>query len=354
MEGQNRPASANVTCPAEDQEKQIFHNICSWNFFALAELLHRQHSDRNEKADISLRKDPAAEVVRFYANAQITFPGSDIQNLTKNPAGQYLMTTTFMGLSGSQSPLPGYYLDNLAWSAAQEEGHVVDFLNMFSHRWTQFIHHIWRKYRYHICFRNGGSDAFSQRMYALVGLGSQRVRDKLAINHSKMLAYAGVMATPGRSPEVICSLVSHCFDLPDITLENWQLRKVDISPRDQNRLGYYRDKQGNLVSGNSCPGLNFTLGARVPDRSGKFLLCINNLSRERFLSFLPSGENFLPLTMFVAFILRDQFAWDLRLGLAPDQADSMRLGDEKSSMLGWTSFVGKPEQQPFITINVRN
>ena len=354
MEGQNRPASANVTRPTEEQEKQMFHSICSWNFFARAELLHRRYSDQNEKADASLRKDPAAEVVRFYANAQITFPRSDIQNLTKNPAGQYLMTTTFMGLSGSQSPLPGYYLDNLAWSAAQEEGHVVDFLNMFSHRWTQFIHHIWRKYRYHICFRNGGSDAFSQRIYALVGLGSQRVRDKLAINHSKMLAYAGIMATPGRSPEVICSLVSHCFDLPDITLENWQLRKVDISPRDQNRLGYYRDKQGNLVTGNSCPGLNFTLGARVPDRSGKFLLCINNLSRKRFLSFLPSGENFLPLTMFVAFILRDQFAWDLRLGLAPDQADSMRLGDEKSSMLGWTSFIGKPEQQPFITINVRN
>lgn len=79
------------------------------------------------------------------------------------------MTTTFMGLQGSQSPLPGYYLDHLAWKAVHEQSPVGDFLDMFSHRLTQFVWHIWRKYRYHISFRNGGVDAFSQRMYSLVG-----------------------------------------------------------------------------------------------------------------------------------------------------------------------------------------
>ncbi len=77
---------------------------------------------------------------------------------------------------------------------------------MFSHRLTQFVWHIWRKYRYHISFRNGGVDAFSQRMYSLVGLGHRQLRDKLAINHSKMLAYSGISANPGRSPEIICGL----------------------------------------------------------------------------------------------------------------------------------------------------
>lgn len=82
------------------------------------------------------------------------------------------MTTTFMGLQGSQSPLPGYYLDHLAWKAVHEQSPVGDFLDMFSHRLTQFVWHIWRKYRYHISFRNGGVDAFSQRMYSLVGLAT--------------------------------------------------------------------------------------------------------------------------------------------------------------------------------------
>ncbi|STI83723.1 type VI secretion protein [Escherichia coli] len=33
--------------------------------------------------------------------------------------------------------------------------------------------------------------------------------------------------------------------------------------------------------------------------------------------------------MFVSFILRDQLAWDLHLGLAPEQVGAMRLGDNK-------------------------
>ncbi|VEA03390.1 type VI secretion protein [Salmonella enterica subsp. enterica serovar Sanjuan] len=67
---------------------------------------------------------------------------------------------------------------------------------MFSHRWTQFVYHAWRKYRYYICFRNGGTDSFSQRMYALVGLGSQSLRDKLAINHQQD---AGLCGRAGRA-----------------------------------------------------------------------------------------------------------------------------------------------------------
>ena len=347
MAGKNRPASADLS------KQKVFSqaDIRRRNFFALAETLCSESPA--EDPDYPLRTAPSQETLLFRADTRLAFPASDVTHLAQNRHDQYVMTTTFLGLTGSQSPLPGYYLENIAYEAAQDESLVAEFLNMFSHRWTQFLWQIWRKYRYHICFRNGGTDIFSQRMFALVGLGSPGVRDKLAINHCKMLAYAGVMASPGRSPEVICSLISHCFDLPDVTIKSWQLRKTDIPTRQQNRLGVTVKKRNRFYSHRSTLGRNFTLGARIPDRSGKFLLCINGLSRERFLSFLPSGENFSPLSMFVAFILRDQLAWDLRLGLAPDQAGGMRLGDEKNTLLGWASFIGQPGQQPFITIKGR-
>lgn len=138
----------------------------------------------------------------------------------------------------------------MAQESAQNEDGLKEFLDLFSHRWTQFAYHAWRKYRYYICFRSGGTDTFSQRMYALVGLGNQSVRDRLAINHSKMLAYAGILATPGRAPEVICNLVSHCFDLPDVTIERWQLRKVAIDPAHRTGWVYViRRKNGWTYSG---------------------------------------------------------------------------------------------------------
>ncbi|EBP0098891.1 type VI secretion system baseplate subunit TssG [Salmonella enterica subsp. salamae] len=361
MGGKNRATSSCLN-PGGDPTRaeqntlgeQQLPDVCACNFFALSELLHRLASAGGEAPELSLDTDPTQETIRFRADASLGFPVSDISALEQDASGLFRMTTTFMGLQGSQSPLPGYYLDHLAWKSAHEQSPVGDFLDMFSHRLTQFVWHIWRKYRYHVSFRNGGTDVFSQRMYSLVGLGHRQLRDKLPINHSKMLAYAGILANPGRSPEIVCTLVAHCFDLhlSDVTLQNWQRRMVEIAPDQQNSLGCYTIKNGEKLAGRSVLG-NFVLGTRVPDLSGKFQLSINNLSRKQFLSFLPSGENFLPLAMFVSFVLRDQLAWDLHLGLAPDQVGIMRLGDNKSALLGWTSFLGEPGEPPSVTIRVR-
>ncbi|HEX4504029.1 MAG TPA: type VI secretion system baseplate subunit TssG [Scandinavium sp.] len=323
------------------------------NFYVLMEALYREASESEREP--SLQVSPEQERVLFQSDASIAFPGNDLSSLKRNHRGQLLLTTRFLGLSGSQSPLPGYYLDQMAREDAQNEDGMVAFLDLFSHRWTQFVYHAWRKYRYHICFRQGGTDHFSQRMYALVGLGNQHIRDTLAINHSKMLAYAGILATPGRAPEVVCNLVSHCFDLPDVSLENWQLRRVAINPSQQNRLGvrYPKTKTAGYIPGRSVLGVNFTLGARVPDRSGKFLLKIGSLSMARYLTFLPDGENHQALKMFISFLLRDQFAWDLVLCLAPDQAKEMRLGEKANTCLGRTSFISQPKSPPFITLHIR-
>lgn len=143
MAGKNRSARADLTV------NNPFHDVCRYNFYALVESIYKQTENYQ---DISLQTEPKDEVLRFEADASIAFPKSDVQALTRNIAGQFVMTTTFLGLHGSQSPLPGYYLDNLAWSSAQGEKKLGDFLDMFSHRWTQFVYHIWRKYRYYACF----------------------------------------------------------------------------------------------------------------------------------------------------------------------------------------------------------
>lgn len=344
----HRPARPDV------REMSPLPDVRGMNFFVLMESLYRRYGGADREP--SLRTEPEQEVVLFKSDASIAFPVSDLSTLERSDSGQFTLTTKFLGFSGSQSPLPGYYLDRMAHESAQNEEGLNAFLDLFSHRWTQFAYHAWRKYRYYICFRNGGTDSFSQRMYALVGLGNPSVRDRLAINHSKMLAYAGILATPGRSPDVVSNLVSHCFDLADVSIENWQLRKVAVEPAQQNRLGVRNPKRktAGYVPGRSVIGVNFTLGARVPDRSGKFLLRIGNLTMARYLSFLPEGENHQALIMFVSFLLRDQFAWDLQLSLAPDQAKGMRLGDRSRSCIGRTAFIGLPKAPPSVTLHIRD
>ncbi|WP_058910622.1 type VI secretion system baseplate subunit TssG [Entomohabitans teleogrylli] len=318
-----------------------------YNFYQLVELLTR---DRQGQA--ALAEDVEQEAIRFLSSASIAFPTRDVIALEHKEGGPWQLTTSFMGLHGSQSPLPGFYLDNLAWEEAQNSNRLTDFLNVFNHRLLTLLHRIWRKYRYYICFEDEGRDAFSQRMFALVGLGSSDVREQLQINHTRMLAYAGLLASPGRSPDVICGLIEHCFELDDVTLHGWQFRYVNISPEQQNRLGSTQRLSGMRPQGKSLLGGNFSLGARVPDRSGKFQLHIRGLSRQRFLDFLPNGDSYLPLVMFMSFIQRDQFAWDLRLGIAPDQIGAMALGVEQNALLGWTCFLGKSGERPEVTISV--
>lgn len=68
MDGKNRAASSYLSPgnPPADKEQndplaQVFHNACSYNFFAMAELLHRLAKGEKGTPELSLRDDPAQE-----------------------------------------------------------------------------------------------------------------------------------------------------------------------------------------------------------------------------------------------------------------------------------------------------
>lgn len=312
-----------------------------YHFFQLIELLYLI---KNADLEKGLDARPTEEPIRYISNASLAFPVSDVSSLQKNSHNnQFTLEATFMGLTGSQSPLPGYYMESTAWEYFQKNKRLASFLDLFNHRLLTAMHRIWRKYRYYINFKTGGTDNLSQRMFALVGLGQANIRDSLHINKSKMLAYTGLLASASRAPQILINLISHCFDLKDVTISSWQFRRVSISPAQQNRLGVKNSMMGN----------NFIIGSSVPDRSGKFTLEINSLTLNHFLTFLPNQDNYKRLHTFISFILRKPLAWDLKLGLAHKQVGGLHLGNEKLSQLGWTTFLGTPPEKPFITFAVQ-
>lgn len=332
-------------------ESSTFSDITQYSFYQLVETLYKL---ADIDAETALSSPAQEEPIRFTAMAGLDFPIRDIVQLLQTKEGKYQVEVSFLGLHGSQSPLPTYYLEALAKEYTHKENRLVDFLDLFNHRLILLLHHIWRKYRYYIAFQPEGVDQFSERMFSLVGLGHKSTRNQLVINHTKMLSYAGMLASPARSPDVLCSLISHCFDLEYVNIKGWRFRYSPISESEQNRLGSTLKEAGKPPVGRSCLGVNFSLGERNPDRGGKFLLEISRLTHKEFLSFLPNGKNYLPLITFVSFILKDQFAWDLRLGLKQEQIQGLRLGDTNyNNMLGWTSFIGIPEREPSITIVIR-
>lgn len=311
-----------------------------YDFYQLIELLAKSS---NSDIDNLLNLPPHKEFIQFVSNPSLAFVTRDISAVSVKD-NRIQIKLPFLSLAGTHSPLPSYYLEGMAWEEVQQDYRITALLDLFNHRLAIYLYKIWRKYRYFICYKQNGQDEFSQRMFALVGLGKTDIRLSLQVNQSKMLSYAGILASSGRSPHLIASLIAHCFDLTDVKVEPWQFRSVEIPESQQNSIG-----RANCVLGE-----NLIIGSHIPDYSGKFILKIRKLSRKKMEQFLPTGSLHQPLHNFVSFILRDQFAWDLHLEMAENQISAMTLSSSDTGCyLGWTTFLKEPPRNPSTSLKMQ-
>ena len=307
-------------------------NVRSYNFYQLVELLHRVQ-----------KQDPECgnQALFFSANPSLGFAASDVTSLDVIEQQYLRLETTFLGMSGAQSPLPAYLLEQLLTEG--ESGLRKPFLDFFNHRLITLIYQIWRKYRYFIRFRADASDDFSTQVFALVGLADGRLRGETPINWCKMLAYSGMLAGRSRSPQVVAGIIAHCFDLEQVTIRQWEVRYVRIPEDQKMRLG----------KNNTSLGKDSTIGKQVKDCMGKFVICIHDLSLIRFQDFLPVGKDHQPLIKLVEFTLREQMAFDLELGLKEDAAPPMQLSSSHGASLGWSTFTGHKQHHRIVRIQIR-
>jgi type VI secretion system protein ImpH len=353
-----RGAAANLNINNIKLSQTLFPKASNYSFFQLVDLLHRLHSDDQEK-----EQDFKADNQRivFSSSAKISFARSDVQQLdfvrNENDTAwsasfsndnQYALETTFLGLHGSQSPLPYHYLDITAREESQKYHGLSNFLDFFNQRLLVLFYRSWRKYRYYLRFQPDATDAFSQQMFSLVGLADRSLRQKTQINWCKMLSYAGTLAARSRSPQVVAGIVAHYFELKNVEIEQWVFRRIDIP-----------DFQTVKVGQQNCAlGENFVIGNKAPDRRGKFVLHIKGLTHSRFRDFLPNGKDYSTLVKLIEFTFREPLAYDLSLGMIPEELTPMQVGNDKSARLGWTTFVGDSlklqKQQRNVLIHVRS
>ena len=306
-----------------------------FNFYQLVELLH----SITEQDPESEEWESLCRLV-FSANPSLGFAITDVSSLMIKNEDKIQLQTNFFGLSGAQSPLPGFILEELACEG--ELSVRKQFFDFFNNRLINLAYRIWRKYRYYVRFQEEAQDKFSAQLFSLVGLADPDMRGETPINWCKMLAYAGTLASRSRSPQVVAGILSHCFDLENVSIREWVKRKVLIQDEQKLQLG----------KKNSSIGVNTVIGDNVLDIKGKFIIEIKSLSREQFSDFLPKGKEFLPLCKLMEFIMRDQMSYDLELELKDNEAPSLVLGNDNVS-LGWSSFLGENQEKKRVVIQVR-
>lgn len=278
-----------------------------------------------------LDDDTLYDLLEFQANPGLGFPGHDIDRVAffiEHGQLRARLRLNVLGLCGAGSPLPAFYseqacTDELGGNATR------DFLDVFHHRLQRLMLPIWRKYRYRACFQASAGDAFSEQMFALIGLRGPQVRSATQLNGKRLLPYLGLLSLRVHSAALMETVLRYYFKHCRLFVEQWVLRSVVIAEWQRNRLG----------AANSTLGHDQVLGSRVADRNGKFRVHLQGLGWDRFHGFLPTGADYPLLCSLVRLTARDPLDYDVRLVMAKEEIRPLHIGEHNVCRLGWTSWL---------------
>jgi len=328
MAAANRPTAGNLN---EALLIELLARGRQFDFYQAVRVLLALHPDA---ATPGRHGQLSSEAVRFCANPSLGFPASDVESVVRETASgaalpPYAMTVNFLGLIGPASPLPAYYTEEVIRADA-DTAMARHFLDMFHHRLTSFVYRSWEKYRYILQYRPGARDPFSNRMFALIGLGHAQLRKDSQIEWARLLPYLGLIGMKVRSASLLSGVVSHYFGNVPVRVQQYVRHKTTIDPMQRNRLGVV----------NCALGVSSMLGEKVYDVNTKFKLRIGALEFAAYREFLPGGRDYAALRELVAFTLVDHFEYDVELLLRADDVPRTTLAQDNPCRLGYSTWLG--------------
>lgn len=272
---------------------------------------------------------PADDPVRFRPDPGMGFPAGELKAIEMPAQGQGPVTvrTRLMGLYGVDSPLPTSYLDDIA---QRREGHeaLEAFLDIFNHRiFTQF-YRIWRKYSYPATFEPQGTDATSQCLFGLIGLGIPGTARQIATPLSRFLALLSVMRLPTRNAEGVRALVHLLAPKTRARITaHWPKRIALDHP-----ASLSANRPVNLSQGTP-------LGPVGCDVNSQLLLTLSTNDRSEACQWLPDGQLHRDLLVLLRVYLGWRCTAKLQLTLPVDSLPSPEIGGARVR-LGMTGVLG--------------
>jgi type VI secretion system protein ImpH len=310
-----------------------------YSFFRLVYLLERVHA----KAPPVGQLGPAAlERIRLRADTSLTFASSDVSELAhvKYPDGieRTRVTNAFMGLYGSASPLPTYYIEQLAQDDYQGGPQPTrELLDVLHHRLLSLFYRAWTKYRFSTSYRQRGADPSTRRMFCSIGVDGFRDAEG-SLNRFRLLRYAPLLATKSRSARGLFVVLSDLFGDIGVRIEQFIGHWTLIEKQSRNKLGVMNHQLGESL----------TIGRYVYDGTGRFTVVLGPLGYDDYLSFLPGGRRRPLLRGVIAVFTRGQQDVMLELHVKMDAAPRFQLGAPRAATLKRTAWLGGSSGQEFV------
>jgi type VI secretion system protein ImpH len=318
---------------------ELEHNARRYSFFRLVYVLERLFPGG---ALVGQLGPASQERIRLRGDTSLTFASSDIAELKleKYPDEQERarLTTTFLGLYGTVSPLPTHFVEDLAQDDYQGGPQPKrEFLDVFNHRLLSLFYRSFIKYRHSVGYRKKGDDPFTRRLLCASGIDGFRDH-KSPLHRFLYMRYAPLLASRSRSARGLEVVLKDLFGSMGVGVEQFIGHWILLEKPLRNKIGVANYQLGESL----------TIGKWVYDGAGRFKIVLGPLKYDEYISFLPGGANRPILKAAVDTLTRGACDATLELHVGTDDAPRFQLGSPKSSTLSLTTWLGGPIGQNFV------
>lgn len=310
-------------------------------FFQVGRLLERWRR-RAVPADPA-RPSAGTDPVRYHATPSLAFQPSEVGGVQTPEKGPAHVDVGFMGLAGAGAALPPLYSELLMQTVRAKSTALRGFLDLFNHRSLHLLHRSWAKYRMPIQLEQSlpqGDDPPSRLVFALSGLGTERLRGRLAVDDHLVGFFAGHFARGTRPAEGLQAVLESLQGEP-VEVRQFQGRWIRLEDADLTRLKTPRPSRPGFTR----LGVDCVLGGRVWDVQGGVRLVIGPVGPKVFRQLLPDGERARIVVDTARLYAGLQASFVLQVIIAGADAPRLRLGaaEPASPRLGWNTWLGRPK-----------
>ncbi len=256
--------------------------------------------------------------IRFENSLSLAFPGSDVDALQIEEAGEGEMRlrirTAVMGLLGVHGALPLHYTERIAaWEHATHDEGPRAFYDAFSSRQVALFYRAWRKYRVRGGPDEHNRDRFLAQLAALSGVGGQGQLDA-GLAFESLAYFAAQLRSRVVPASLIAGVLGEYLQVP-VTIEQFAGRWDVLGRLDRSRVGE-----------NNCEvGLGATLGERLLRPELGIRIRVGPVSSTVFERFLPGASGARALAALLERFAIDLPYRELQVILRGDEVDGASL-----------------------------
>jgi type VI secretion system protein ImpH len=281
------------------------------------------------------REDGSTPALRIQPELNLDYPQADIAEIGRDEkTGNYQITTTFFGLYGVSSPLPGFYTEELLDDEWDELGARKAFFDVIHNHLYPLLYQAWLKYRFSHNVVEFENPRYEEIVFSLIGLGEDYRKD--AENYGYLLKYAGLLSQRIKSLSGLKTILRDYLDGIGVDIKPCIKRKVSIARHQRCLLG----RQNTSLGGDVC------IGKEVVDRGGKFSVELGPLSADQFADMTAHGDIIDWVRTILKLFLVQPLKYSITLLLEPGAETPARIGDAGSSLLGnncWLVSAANPD-----------